>query len=212
MILFLFLALPFSFYIYNKLTYGRVCSVNLLLYFAGLFISALFCMWKNFFSVPYYLPAADFMSNFIYLFSGYAAIPCFALMIATWFLGRKFPFGQRVDVFHALASGFYSVYLVYRVMVSDLPYPFFYLFAKPVFFSIFISFIPVLIKNIFCTEFELKRIVSSSFMLLFVFVVPFAAEAYWMIGGRQLLVIMIFCLYMLYPVFCFLKGFSFGKA
>ena len=212
MILFLFLALPFSFYLYNKLTYGHVCAVNLLFFFVGLFISAVFCMWKNFFSVPYYLPAADFMSNFIYLFLGYAVIPCLALTSITWLLGKKFPFGQRIDVFHALASGFYSVYLVYRIMVSNLPYPFFYLFVKPVFFSIFISFIPLLIKNIFCKEFDLKRIVLSSFLLVFIFVAPFAAEAFWMMGDRQLLVIIFFCLYMLHPACCFLKSFRYGKA
>lgn len=208
MLLFALLLIPLYF-AYWLLGQKKPLAPFLFNAFMGLLLAAIFCAYKYFFSPYYFLTPDSFFRNFIHLFLEEVLMPLGVLTAAFLFIYKKDEIKSRVQNILPLYLGFYAVYLPFKILGGDPPYPAFALFAKPAIFLLMILILNSRQRVLFVTS---KRamlgakdaaVYWASFAVNLV--APALVEALWILGMKPLFTILFLLLYAAGFYFCVIK-------
>ncbi len=190
MLLFLFLLFPLGFGVWCRRTGIANFAKHIFLAFTGLFIGAVFCAYKYFFSPFYFRTPDSFTLNFLHVFFGQIFIPLAVLTAAFLFLDKKESLEDRFANILPFYMGFFAVYIPFRVCVSPLPFPFFYLFAKPLMYLAMLLLLPKLEPPVFVkkqnSRLSAKNRAAAYAALALCLVSPAVTEALWTTGVSPL--------------------------
>lgn len=205
MILFLLLLFPLSFAIW-------ICSKKeprapyFFNAFMGLFLAAVFCSYKYFFSPYYFLTPDSFFRNFLHIFLEEILLPLAVLTAAFLFVYKKDKIASRIQNIFPFYMGFYAVYTPFRVLCGHPPYPAFALFVKPAMFLMMIFVLNSRQKVLFVPA---KRALLSPSeaavywpSLVIGLLMPAAVEALWILGMKPFLTILFLLIYAAGACFC----------
>lgn len=208
MYLFILLLFPISFAIW-------ICSKKgsrALFYFnafMGLLLAAIFCAYKYFFSPYYFLTPDSFFRNFIHIFLEEILLPLAVLTAAFLFIYKKDKIASRVQNIFPFYIGFYAVYVPFRVLSGEPPYPAFALFVKPAMFLFMILVLNSRQKVLFVPAQRALLGVKEAAVYWSSFVVdlimPAAVEALWILGMKPPIVILFLLIYAAGTYFCLAK-------
>lgn len=199
MFLFLCLLFPLGFFIWTRSNDDGALRFLAPAFF-GVFVSAIFCSFKYFFLPFYYLPQDSFFRNFLHIFFGYVFVPLVAMSVLCFLLERRREVFSRFENFFPLCTGFYAIYLPFRILSEKLPIPFFLLFAKPLIYFFMILGVSKILVALFEKNRTNMTNGSKKFFLVYalVFAVLFPAvlEAAWMVGANAILTIILTLVYL----------------
>ncbi|MBR5966817.1 MAG: hypothetical protein IK015_11945 [Treponema sp.] len=211
MILFLLMLFPLSFavWICSKKEPKAPYFFNA---FLGLFLAAVFCAYKYFFSPYYFLTPDSFFRNFIHIFLEEILLPLAVLTAAFLFIYKKDKIASRIQSIFPFYMGFYAVYTPFRVLSGEPPYPAFALFVKPAMFLFMVLVLNSRQKVLFVPA---KRALLSAkeaaiYWASFVvdLLMPAAVEALWILGMKPPLTILFLLIYAAGAYFCLLRAAS----
>lgn len=167
--------------------------------FLGLFLAAVFCAYKYFFSPYYFLTPDSFWRNFLHIFLEQIVLPLGVLTAAFLFVFKKDKMADRVQKILPFYLGFYAVYLPFRVLGGQLPYPAFALFVKPAMFLLMIVVLNSRQKVLFVPAQRALLSVKEAAVYWSSFAVdllmPAAVEALWILGMKPPLTILFLLIY-----------------
>lgn len=196
--LFLLLLFPLTLAIWLRKQEGSL-PAHLFNAFLGIFLAAVFCAYKYFFSPFYFITPDSFWRNLLHVFAEQIFLPLSVLTAAFLFVFKKDKLSDRLERIFPFYAGFYAVYLPFRVMNEALPHAAFSLFAKPIMYALMILTLSELQKILFVpakrallSVWEAAARWSSLFLAL---VMPAAVEALWLLGMRPFLTILFLLLY-----------------
>ena len=182
--------------------------------FLGLFLAAVFCSYKYFFSPYYFLTPDSFFRNFIHIFLEQILLPLSVLTAAFLFIYKKDKLAVRLQNIFPFYMGFYAVYTPFRVLGGQPPYPAFALFVKPAMFLLMILVLNSRQKVLFVPA---KRALLSTkeaavYWASFAvdLIMPAAVEALWILGMKPPLTILFLLIYAAGAFFCLLRAESDG--
>lgn len=136
----------------------------------------------------------------MHIFFGYVFVPLAAVSVLCFLLERRREVFSRFENFFPLCTGFYAIYLPFRILSEKLPIPFFLLFAKPL-----IYFFMILgVSKILVALFEKNRTNMTNgskkiflvYALVFAVLFPAVLEAAWMVGANAILTIILTLAYL----------------
>lgn len=192
MLLFLFLLFPLAFFAECASRKFEGFPARLLFAFCGLFFAAVFCAFKYFFMPFYFITPDSFLLNFLHVLLGQILIPLAALTFVFLFLRRKESLKSRLESILPFYIGFYAVYLPFRICITPLPFPFFYLFAKPL---LFLSLLLALTKTapLLFVKTERALLPPKLFAMTIIsfvlnLILPAGIEALWITGSPAFLI------------------------
>ena len=207
--LFLTLLFPLAFFIWLRGQKGADAP-RFFNAFMGVFLAAVFCAYKYFFSPYYFITPDSFWRNFLHIFIEQILLPLGVLTAAFLFIFKKDKLADRLEKLFPLYAGFYAVYLHFRALNEPLPHPAFALFAKPIFFLLMLLALNERQKVLFVPSRRamLKAGEAAVEWLLFAvdLLMPAAVEALWLLGMRAPLTILFVLLYAASVVFCLVKS------
>lgn len=208
MILFALLLIPLYF-AYWLLGQKKLLAPFLFNAFLGLFLAAVFCAYKYFFSPYYFLTPDSFWRNFIHILLEQIVLPLGVLTAAFLFVFKKDKIADRVQKILPFYLGFYAVYLPFRILNDSLPYSAFGLFAKPILFLLMILTVAEREKVLFVPSERAMlapkeaALVWASFVLALL--LPAGIEALWILGMMPPLTILLLLIYAAAACFCLAK-------
>jgi len=180
MLLFLIVLFPISilFFFLSRKESGS----SLLTVFIGFFTAAILCAYKTFFSSSYHLPVLSFFGIFSYMFFTQIFLPITILFVLFCILTRKDTIAYRFANFFPLMTGFYSVYLPYITLNTELPYSFYHIFIKPLLFLAMLYLVSCLLRKILediVQEKKSKKIFRDGVLILLAMMIPALVEVLW---------------------------------
>ena len=182
--------------------------------FMGLFLAAVFCAYKYFFSPYYFLTPDSFWRNFIHILLEQIVLPLGVLTAAFLFVFKKDKMDDRVKNVFPFYMGFYAVFLPFRILGANPPYSAFALFVKPAMFLLMLMAFNSRQKLLFVPAkralLSLKEAALCWLSLALGLLMPAAVEALWILGMKPPLTILFLLIYAAGAYFC-LKKESFFK-
>ncbi|MBR5095575.1 MAG: hypothetical protein IK094_00525 [Treponema sp.] len=177
--------------------------------FMGLLLAAIFCAYKYFFSPYYFLTPDSFFRNFIHILLEEILLPLAVLTAAFLFIYKKDKIASRILNIFPFYMGFYAVYMPFRVLSGEPPYPAFALFVKPAMFLFMILVLNSREKVLFVPAQRALLDAKEAAIYWTSFVVdllmPAAVEALWILGMKPLLTILFLLVYAAGAYFCLAK-------
>ena len=156
--------------------------------FLGVFLAAIYCAYKHFFSPFYFITPDSFWRNFLHIFIEQILLPLGVLTAAFLFVYKKDKAEYRAANVLPFYLGFYAVYLPFRILSAPLPYSAFALFAKPLLFLLMLLLVAEREKVLFVPS---ARALLNGRDLAFCWadfvlapLLPAAIEALWILGAR----------------------------
>jgi hypothetical protein len=209
MILFAMLLIPlyFAYWLFEQ---KKPLAPFLFNAFLGLFLAAVFCAYKYFFSPYYFLTPDSFVRNFIHIELEQILLPLAVLTAAFLFVYKKDKMAVRVQNIFPFYAGFFAVYLPFRILNESLPYSAFGLFAKPVMFLLMLLLANKCQEYLFISAHRAlltaKQAVCVWTCFVLCLILPAAIEALWILGMNAFFTIVCFLIYGGAAVLCLLKG------
>lgn len=209
MILFALLLIPLYF-AYWLLGQKKPLAPFLFNAFLGLFLAAVFCAYKYFFSPYYFLTPDSFIRNFIHILLEQLLLPLAVLTAAFLFVYKKDKMASRVQNIFPFYAGFYAIYLPFRVLNEALPYSAFGLFAKPVMFLFALLLLNKCQEYLFVSAqralLTAKQAVCVWTVFVLALLLPAAIEALWILGMNAFFTLVCFLIYGGAAFFCLFRG------
>ena len=209
MCLFLLLLFPlaFAFLFWEKRSSGAPYAFNA---FLGVFLAAVFCAYKYFFSPYYFITPDSFWRNFLHILVEQILLPLGVLTAAFLLIFKKDKRAGRVENILPFYMGFYAVFLPFRVLGAPLPHTAFALFAKPILYLLMILTANKLQKTLLVSSERAMlsplRAVETWLSFAFALLFPAAVEALWILGMGAPLSIVFVLLYAASAIFCLAKS------
>ena len=207
--MFLLLLFPLAFAMWNRAHEGAAAP-RFFYAFMGIFVAAVFCAYKYFFSPYYFITPDSFWRNFLHVFIEQILLPLGVLTAAFLFVCKKDKLADRLEKLFPVYAGFYAVYLPFRVLNEPLPHPAFALFAKPIFFLLMLLALNERQKVLFVPSRRAMLKTGEAAFEWFSFAVdllmPAAVEALWLLGMKAPLTILFVLIYAANVIFCLAKS------
>ena len=155
----------------------------------GLGFGAAYVVFAILFGSEYRLVPADFFKNFSWIFLQDSFLPAI-IVTALFFLLSRDSFQFKVNVLFLVLSGFYVLYIPFRILFRSGAFSSFILFFKPILLACFVLGFAFAIRLFY------KNLKGAKNMLMFILAVvlglfcavaPALAEVFWFSGSPVLL-------------------------